>query len=481
MKKTSVASILFLAISSILTAQSEEITFAETENAAMPVAGAAPVINNFRQEGIASWYGTEFAGRATASGEIFDPAKLTAAHADLPFGTYLTVTNTENGKKIAVRVNDRGPFVRSRILDVSRAAAERLDMLSAGTAKVIIEATTYEAAQALVREIATATPAAQTRAATPPATTPAAATTPPTQAGTAAPSATAPATATTPPAATTIPPTQARTTTPPVATPAAAPSTATPASASTPVMTQTAPKTPAQMASSAKTAPIVPASAPLVPVPSSSSSRLTGQAGSIPEIRRPPETGYVVIEDQIPATPLPAYTPAPAYSPAAAAPTTPAYSAATPARPAVTPSSAAPVPAAATREPPATQTNPAATPVSPVVSPSSAAREPSATQTNPAASVPVTNPPAVTEIKGSPMVEGRNYRIQVGSFTNLVNASGLFLKLTDAGLNPSYERFGDKYYRVVLTNVKAEEAETLSRKLASVGIVDALAREEASR
>jgi rare lipoprotein A len=94
----------------------------------------------FRQEGIASWYGAEFAGRPTASGEIFDPSLLTAAHPTLPFGTMLKVTNTHNNKQIVVRINDRGPFVATRILDISRAGAEQLDMLSTGTAPVVVEA-----------------------------------------------------------------------------------------------------------------------------------------------------------------------------------------------------------------------------------------------------------------------------------------------------------------------------------------------------
>jgi rare lipoprotein A len=93
----------------------------------------------FRQEGIASWYGAEFAGRPTASGEIFDPSLLTAAHPTLPFGTLLRITNTHNNKQVIIRVNDRGPFVSTRILDVSQAAAEQLDMISTGTAPVVVE------------------------------------------------------------------------------------------------------------------------------------------------------------------------------------------------------------------------------------------------------------------------------------------------------------------------------------------------------
>ncbi|MDR0449642.1 MAG: septal ring lytic transglycosylase RlpA family protein [Treponema sp.] len=93
----------------------------------------------FRQEGIASWYGTEFDGRPTASGEVFNSSLYTAAHPSLPFGTILTVTNQHNGRRVNVRVNDRGPFVSARIIDVSRAAAEQLDMLVTGTAPVLVE------------------------------------------------------------------------------------------------------------------------------------------------------------------------------------------------------------------------------------------------------------------------------------------------------------------------------------------------------
>ena len=93
----------------------------------------------FYQEGIASWYGREFNGRPTASGEIFNDSLLTAAHPILPFGTILKITNQYNNKSVTVRVNDRGPFVSDRILDMSRAAAEQLDMIAAGTAPIKIE------------------------------------------------------------------------------------------------------------------------------------------------------------------------------------------------------------------------------------------------------------------------------------------------------------------------------------------------------
>jgi cell division protein FtsN len=102
---------------------------------------------------------------------------------------------------------------------------------------------------------------------------------------------------------------------------------------------------------------------------------------------------------------------------------------------------------------------------------------------NPAASVPVTNPQSDAdklEFTGSQMVQGKNYRVQVGSFADLKNASDIFLRLSDAGLNPSYEHYEDKYYRVVITNVKAEDANNLSRKLAEIGITEALAREDSN-
>jgi len=94
--------------------------------------------DNFRQEGIASWYGREFEGRPTASGEIFNASQFTAAHPSLPFGTVVVVTNQHNNKSVIVRINDRGPFVSARIIDISRAAAEQLDMIVTGTAPVTV-------------------------------------------------------------------------------------------------------------------------------------------------------------------------------------------------------------------------------------------------------------------------------------------------------------------------------------------------------
>jgi rare lipoprotein A len=92
------------------------------------------------QTGLASFYAREHHGRRTASGERFDMDGLTAAHRSLPFGTRLRVTNLHNGRSVVVRVNDRGPFRKQRILDVSYAAARKLGMVQRGVARVRVEA-----------------------------------------------------------------------------------------------------------------------------------------------------------------------------------------------------------------------------------------------------------------------------------------------------------------------------------------------------
>lgn len=89
--------------------------------------------------GVASFYGREFHGRRTASGERMNNAAMTAAHRTAPFGSRLMVTNVTNGRSVVVRVNDRGPFVRGRIIDVSHAAAENLGFARAGLARVSVQ------------------------------------------------------------------------------------------------------------------------------------------------------------------------------------------------------------------------------------------------------------------------------------------------------------------------------------------------------
>lgn len=90
------------------------------------------------QCGRASWYGPGFHGRTTANGERFNQGALTAAHKSLPFGTKLRVTNKRNGRSVVVRVNDRGPFVRGRMLDLSKGAAGQIGMISSGSGSVCI-------------------------------------------------------------------------------------------------------------------------------------------------------------------------------------------------------------------------------------------------------------------------------------------------------------------------------------------------------
>jgi rare lipoprotein A len=88
------------------------------------------------EEGLASWYGGHFQGRQTANGEIFDTNQLTAAHKSLPFGTIVQVKHKESGRTVQVRINDRGPFVAGRIIDLSRAAADAIGLTAQGVAPV---------------------------------------------------------------------------------------------------------------------------------------------------------------------------------------------------------------------------------------------------------------------------------------------------------------------------------------------------------
>ena len=94
----------------------------------------------YAQRGIASWYGRDFHGLATSSGETYDMHAMTAAHTTLPLPTWVEVTNLANGKRIVVKVNDRGPFIDNRIIDLSYAAATALDMVRAGTTRVEVRA-----------------------------------------------------------------------------------------------------------------------------------------------------------------------------------------------------------------------------------------------------------------------------------------------------------------------------------------------------
>ena len=101
--------------------------------------GATPPPAAFVQEGWASYYGTAHHGHRTASGVRFDEHQLTAAHRSLPFGTQVRVTNLDNGRTVLVTINDRGPFTKKRVIDVSSRAARELGFLRAGTARVRLE------------------------------------------------------------------------------------------------------------------------------------------------------------------------------------------------------------------------------------------------------------------------------------------------------------------------------------------------------
>ena len=111
----------------------------ETEQAPAVARIPEPSQPTTMETGLASWYGPKFHGKLTASGEVFNQEKFTAAHPTLPWGSRVKVTNLDNGKSVDVRINDRGPFKRGRIIDVSRAAARALGMVGRGITTVRVE------------------------------------------------------------------------------------------------------------------------------------------------------------------------------------------------------------------------------------------------------------------------------------------------------------------------------------------------------
>ena len=139
------------ALSSLLVSCSEPISYKPMLSAVVPVFPSPPPLQTkespsrlenqtIEQVGTASWYGPGFHGRKTASGETFNQHAFTAAHRSLPLGTTAMVTNIETGKSVRVKINDRGPYVRGRKIDLSHAAAQRLGMKKNGVAKVRITA-----------------------------------------------------------------------------------------------------------------------------------------------------------------------------------------------------------------------------------------------------------------------------------------------------------------------------------------------------
>lgn len=116
--------------------------------APVPSASTIPAVIDTGETGIASWYGHPYHGRASASGEIYDMEQMTAAHRTLPFGTMVRVHDLDNQKTVDVRINDRGPFVDGRIIDLSHAAARSIEMIGPGIARVQLEILSVPAAVA---------------------------------------------------------------------------------------------------------------------------------------------------------------------------------------------------------------------------------------------------------------------------------------------------------------------------------------------
>ncbi len=125
-----------LALPTLAQAQIAEPESAEPESVE-PDGPELDVVDTF--DGHASFYASRFRGRRTASGERYDPGELTAAHRSLPFGTWVRVFSLHSGQEVLVRINDRGPFVRGRVIDISRAAAQALNMVHAGTHRVRVD------------------------------------------------------------------------------------------------------------------------------------------------------------------------------------------------------------------------------------------------------------------------------------------------------------------------------------------------------
>lgn len=119
---------------------------------AKPLTDEGSDVSDFHQTGRASWYGRRFHGHRTANGERYDMHALTAAHRTLPLGSYVRVTNPATSRSVVVRINDRGPYARGRVIDLSMAAAAALNMRGLGTARVQIEGLTQQEARAELNE-----------------------------------------------------------------------------------------------------------------------------------------------------------------------------------------------------------------------------------------------------------------------------------------------------------------------------------------
>ncbi|MFW2176298.1 MULTISPECIES: septal ring lytic transglycosylase RlpA family protein [unclassified Moraxella] len=128
-----------LALTSQLVSQNTQAVSNDKDVLQRLSAVASNTVSKFSQTGVASWYGRQFHGKKTASGDVFDQNGLTAAHRSLPMNCYVKVTNKSNGKSVVVKVNDRGPFSSNRVMDLSYGAAKQIGLVNAGSGNVIIE------------------------------------------------------------------------------------------------------------------------------------------------------------------------------------------------------------------------------------------------------------------------------------------------------------------------------------------------------
>jgi hypothetical protein len=385
-------------------------------------AQSAPVSPGYREEGNASWYGEEFSGRPTASGEIFNPSLFTAAHPTLPFGTFLIVTNKYNNRQVTVKVNDRGPFVASRIIDLSQAAAEHLDMINSGIAPVIIEPLSSTYAQPPEPPPVISAPAPVP----PPEPTPVV-------------SAPAPV----PPPAPIQPPPP-----PPPAPQYLAPA---PAPAPEPVRPPEPVHTPPVTQAPAESTPYPPITVNVYP---------SSQAQAQPQ---PPVQPQAQTQSQL----YPQVPPQQQYQPQPQPQFQPQY------QPQFQPQSQlypqVPPPQPYPQVQPLPQIQPYSLPFQ-LANP-----YPAITALPPVESAP---PPMgfklIPDIKPLP---GALYKLQVGSYKVPRYAVETFDKLKGIGLNPSYEQNGE-FYRVVLARIPGIEVQSVAIKLEQAGFREALIRED---
>ena len=410
----------------------------------------------FREEGIASWYGSEFDGRLTASGEIFDSSLLTAAHPTLPFGSMVLVTNRINNRQVVVRVNDRGPFVPARIIDLSMAAAQVLRMLDPGVVPVNIEV--------LHPGVVSLPPAPQPPVPQPPVPQP------PVHQPPVVPQPPAPQ-----------PP-------PIAAAPEPQPVTVIIQHPPWPEMMlqQIAP----QPAPEPQPHPPITVIIQNPPWPEMMQPQVIAETPAPEPQPHPPIT--VIIQNPAPVEPPAATVPQPLQRtelpPAVEAPLPPVVTIPHPAWAELPPVVEPPppivtIPHPAWAElPPAVLPPPVVEPPPPVVT----IPHPAWAELPPAGLPPAGLPPPVTAflppsgaILHPPItpIPGRTYTLQVGTFRQAQNAVGAFSRLREAGLSPSYERVGDMF-RVVLSGIQGSDVQSVADRIGAAGFNEAMIREE---